>query len=313
MSKRVEAAKNLFQQGYNCSQSVFTAFSDLYGFDRDTALRLSASFGGGVGRMREICGALSGMCMIAGLETGSSKEMDPEGKKYNYDVVQLLSEEFKKFSGSILCRDILNLTTEDGKNTTPMERTEKYYQSRPCIQLVMDAAGIIEQTLYKIDIEPVSGEEQIKEVAALAHEIWHDHYDSIIGSEQVDYMITKFQSEKAMKEQMEKNGYFYYKLVSMAGTVGYFAIQVETDSLFLSKIYIAKKYRGRGYARKTLDFIEEYSRKKGLKKIWLTVNRKNENSIKVYHRLGFTKIEEKVTDIGAGYVMDDYVLGKELA
>lgn len=312
MSTRMEAAEKLFKEGYNCSQSVFAAFSNLYGIDRDMALRLSASFGGGVGRMREICGAVSGMCMIAGLETGSSKEMDDAGKKYNYEVVQTLSQDFKNISGSIICRELLGLDTKDNTDTTPQMRTEAYYQTRPCEQLVKDAAGIIEQVLFAISFEPVASEDQIREVAALAEEIWHEHYDTMLGSEQVNYMVEKFQSEKAMKEQMEHSGYQYYRLISLAGTVGYFAIQEEAASFFLSKIYIARKYRGRGYARKALDFIEQLCLEKKLKKIWLTVNRNNLNSIKVYEKFGFTKTAEKVADIGSGFVMDDFIMEKVL-
>lgn len=313
MSKRIDTAQMLFQKGYNCSQAVFAAFSDLYGLDQDTALKLSSSFGGGLGRMREVCGAVSGMCMIAGLETGSSKEKDTEGKKYNYEVVRKLSEEFRKTNGSIICRELLGLEPAAEIPVTPQERTETYYKKRPCGQLVADAAEIIEEVLYEIHFEPVIGEEQIKEIAALADEIWHEHYDAIIGWEQVDYMVDKFQSEKAMKEQMEQNGYLYFKLVGLAGTTGYFAIQPDSGSLFLSKIYIQKKFRGRGYARKALTFIEDYCRREGLKKIWLTVNRNNLDSIKVYESLGFYKTAEKVADIGAGYVMDDYIMEKPLA
>jgi C_GCAxxG_C_C family probable redox protein len=218
---RVEEAENLFKDGYNCSQSVFTAFSDLYGIDRDTALKLSASFGGGVGRMREVCGAVLGMSMIAGLETGSSTKMDDVGKKYNYDVVQCLAEEFKSLSGSMICCELLGLERQEMKDTTPSKRTEEYYNTRPCDQLVKDAAEIIERVLYAVSFEPVVTEDQIKNVAALAEEIWHEHYDAIIGKEQVIYMIDKFQSESAMKDQMRSGGYQYYLLTTLGGAVGY--------------------------------------------------------------------------------------------
>ncbi|MHB8129049.1 MAG: C-GCAxxG-C-C family (seleno)protein [Mobilitalea sp.] len=307
---RVEVAENLFKEGFNCSQSVFATFSDLYDMDRDTALKLSASFGGGVGRMREVCGAVLGMSMIAGLETGSSEKMDDVGKKYNYDVVQGLAEEFKSLSGSIICRELLGLEKQESKDTTPSERTEEYYNSRPCDQLVKDAVEIIERVLFALSFEPVVTEEQIKEVAALAEIIWHEHYDAIIGKEQVDYMIDKFQSERSMKDQMINGGYQYYLLTTLGGEVGYFSIREDSDSLFLSKIYIAKKYRGRGYARKAINFMEQLSTDKKLSKIWLTVNRFNETTIKIYETLGFAKTGTQVADIGSGFVMDDYIMEK---
>lgn len=312
MKNRVIEAQKLFQDGYNCAQSVFAAYSDLYGFDRDTALKISSSFGGGVGRMREICGAVSGMCMIAGLETGTFKKMDDEGKKYNYEVVQKLSEEFKSISGSIICRELLGIDKKEEKDTTPQKRTEEYYNTRPCEQLVMDAAEVIQRVLYELSIISVMTKEQIREVSELAEEVWHEHYDSIIGKEQVNYMIEKFQSEDAMKDQMQNSGYLYYQLKNYGGHVGYFAIQKNSDALFLSKIYIAKKYRGRDYSRRALDYMEQLCREWKLNKIWLTVNRHNENSIKVYEKLGFERTGSKVADIGCGYVMDDYIMEKKL-
>lgn len=159
---RAEKAEELFKKGFNCSQSVFAAFADLYGFDEETALKLSASFGGGLGRMREVCGCVSGMAMVAGLETGSAKEHDAKGKEYNYKVTQHLAEEFKKTAGgSIICAELLGLVPMsdkaiEGENVilkasetspTPSERTKEYYSKRPCIQLVKDACFILEKEL----------------------------------------------------------------------------------------------------------------------------------------------------------------------
>lgn len=147
MELRKEKAIRLFKEGYNCSQAVFAAYSDIYGVDTETALKISSSFGGGMGRMREVCGAVSGMFMVAGLETGSTDGKDIVGKKHNYDVVQQMAEEYKKISGSIICKELLGLEEKEHKDTKPEERTGKYYQKRPCLQLVEDAADIIERVL----------------------------------------------------------------------------------------------------------------------------------------------------------------------
>lgn len=312
MNQRIELAEKLFKEGYNCSQSVFAAYSELYGIELDTALKLSASFGGGLGRMREVCGAVSGMCLVAGLETGSSKKMDAEGKKYNYEVVQKLSEEFKAISGSIICRELLGLEKKEEMIATPQKRTEEYYKKRPCVQLVKDAAKLIEEVLYKPDLVPVETEEQLKKVALLAEEIWHEHYDSIIGCEQVNYMLEQFQSPAKMKIQIEEKGYQYYLLSTMGGDAGYFAFRLEEKAIFLSKIYLVKKYRGRNYARKVIEFLEQLCREDQLEKIWLTVNRNNSNSIAAYEKLDFMKAGSQVADIGAGYVMDDFIMEKKL-
>lgn len=152
METRQEKAERLFREGYNCSQSVFAAFSDLYGIDQDTALRLSASFGAGMGRMREVCGAVSGMLMVIGLATGATEGKDAAGKKRNYETVQMAAEEFKKISGgSIVCRELLGLEKGAPTPARPEERTADYYKKRPCLQLIKDAAAILEHCLLEID------------------------------------------------------------------------------------------------------------------------------------------------------------------
>jgi diamine N-acetyltransferase len=166
---------------------------------------------------------------------------------------------------------------------------------------------------FTMNICRVSSQQEIEQVAALAEEIWHEHYEPIIGSKQVDYMIEKFQSVPAMQEQMEKEGYEYYSMITSDGLAGYFAFRKEPEALFLSKLYIAKSYRGRGYARKAMDYMEDYCRTHFLTSIWLTVNRYNTNSIERYERIGFHKIRTQIADIGEGYVMDDYIMEKRLA
>ena len=142
--KRSDKAVALFQQGYNCSQAVFGAFADIYGMDIETALKVSASFGGGMGRMREVCGSVSGMLLVAGMETGAVQGKDKEGKQRNYQVVQELAEEFRKENGSIICRELLGLDKDAKIVSKPEERTEQYYKKRPCIELVRQAAEILE-------------------------------------------------------------------------------------------------------------------------------------------------------------------------
>ena len=106
---RVQKAEELFKSGYNCSQAVVTAFADMYGFTDEQALRMASSFGGGIGRMRETCGAACGLFMLAGLQTGSTDAKDRAGKSANYALVQELAEKFKKINGSINCGELLGL------------------------------------------------------------------------------------------------------------------------------------------------------------------------------------------------------------
>lgn len=146
---RVTKAVELFKEGYNCSQSVVGAFADMYGFTPEQAFRMSSSFGGGIGRMRETCGAACGLFMLAGLEIGATKGSDKEGKAANYALVQKLADKLKSKNGSIVCGVLLGLRkpevelqTINNLSSVPAERTEQYYKKRPCVQLVEQAARL---------------------------------------------------------------------------------------------------------------------------------------------------------------------------
>ena len=142
MEERIEKAIELFKEGYNCSQSVVAAFADMYGLTPEQALKVSASFGGGIGRMRQTCGAACGLFMLAGLETGCTEGKNREGKEANYKVVQELAEEFRKRNGSLICAELLGLSKTAPTPTTPESRTAEYYKKRPCVKMVEEAARI---------------------------------------------------------------------------------------------------------------------------------------------------------------------------
>ena len=153
MEDRIELAVSLFKEGYNCSQAVVAAYADMYGFTREQALKMAASFGGGIGRMRKTCGAACGLFMLAGLETGCTDGKDREGKEANYKVVQALAEEFKKRNGSITCAELLGLEKSASTPTTPEARTTEYYKKRPCVKMVEEAARIWSEYLCKKSIK----------------------------------------------------------------------------------------------------------------------------------------------------------------
>lgn len=140
---RIQRAVELFKSGYNCSQSVVAAFADLYGFTEEQALRMSASFGGGIGRMRQTCGAACGLFLLAGLDTGAVDAEDRVGKSHNYEVVQQLAEKFRAENGSLICAELLGLSTTAAHRDTQAEpRTDLYYKKRPCVEMVETAARI---------------------------------------------------------------------------------------------------------------------------------------------------------------------------
>ena len=141
MNERVEKAVELFKQGYNCSQSVVAAFADMYGFTEEQALRMAASFGGGIGRMRQTCGAACGMFLLAGLESGAVHADDRQGKATNYALVQELAGKFKERNGSLICAQLLGLSQPE-MDAMPEHRTKQYYARRPCVKMVEEAASI---------------------------------------------------------------------------------------------------------------------------------------------------------------------------
>ena len=156
-------------------------------------------------------------------------------------------------------------------------------------------------------IEQATTEEEIQTIADLAEIIWHQHFTPIIGKEQVIYMVEKFQSFNALKEQIE-NGYEYYRIFDQDEFCGYCGIHPENGKLFLSKLYLKKEARGKHLATTVFEFLKQLCRERGLSAIWLTCNKHNDNSLAVYRHLGFETVDTQVADIGNGFVMDDYIM-----
>ena len=140
---RGDKAKELFEQGYNCSQAVFLAFEDVTGIDRETAAKLSAGFGGGIGRLREVCGAVTGMTAVISYLTASTDPNDKAAKAALYSKIQQAANEFKAENGSYICRELLSGPSADPHNPEP--RTAEFYKKRPCSDLCKCAAEIAEK------------------------------------------------------------------------------------------------------------------------------------------------------------------------
>lgn len=148
--ERAEQAREYFTSGYNCAQSVFLAYRDITGIDKVLAATISAPFGGGMGRLREVCGAVSGMTMVAGFIAPNSQPNDNENKKNCYATVQALAEEFRAENGSIVCRELLGLAQQKD-DPTPSPRTGEYYKRRPCAEYVAIAARIVGEKINAME------------------------------------------------------------------------------------------------------------------------------------------------------------------
>lgn len=156
IEERVEKAKHLFKEGgYNCCQAVVLAYSDLFGLENETAAAISSGFGGGMGRMREVCGAVSGMVMLAGLMKPASDPSIKDWRTANYALVQEMAGEFKAMNGSIVCKELLGLVPMGSGSPAPKEspvpsdRTPEYYKKRPCEEMVGIAARIVGEKINK--------------------------------------------------------------------------------------------------------------------------------------------------------------------
>ncbi len=161
----------------------------------------------------------------------------------------------------------------------------------------------------------VQSDEMIEKTAKLADEIWHECYAEILKPQQIDYMVGKMQSAPAIKQQIFEEGYEYYIVRTAApesADAGYIGIQPQEGGLYLSKLYLLAHHRGNGYTDQIMEYVEQAGRRLGCSGVWLTVNRYNQQAIKVYRHIGYTVAREQVADIGGGYVMDDFVFEKPL-
>lgn len=148
MVSRVEQAVSTFEEGYTCAQAVFATYADLFGMDRETALKLASPMGGGIGRMREVCGVVSAMALLAGLKDGNTDPANEEGKEKIYLLTRQMAEKFKEKHGTIICRELLGIQGME-KSARPSERTKTYYSERPCSRLVATASRIVEEVLLE--------------------------------------------------------------------------------------------------------------------------------------------------------------------
>ena len=153
IEERTAKAKRLFkEEGYNCCQAVVLAYNDIFGIDDATAAAISSGFGGGMGRMREVCGSVSGMVFLSGLISPADNPADKAGRTANYALVQEMAGKFKEMNGSIVCRDLLGLnpTKAAKESPEPSARTEEYYKKRPCEELVGISARIVGEKILQM-------------------------------------------------------------------------------------------------------------------------------------------------------------------
>ncbi|MEG2520926.1 MAG: GNAT family N-acetyltransferase [Christensenellaceae bacterium] len=162
----------------------------------------------------------------------------------------------------------------------------------------------------KAALKSIRKERDFLTISMLAHEIWREHYAAIISSDQIEYMLEKYQTVNAIKSAIA-GGYEYFLIKHAGIPIGYAGIKANEPigKLFLSKFYLLKDYRGKGYAHDIIDELCEKARRLHQNSIWLTVNKSN-SSIRAYEKLGFHITDNVCTDIGSGYFMDDYIMEK---
>ena len=171
--------------------------------------------------------------------------------------------------------------------------------------------------MIRLDFIECVSDEQLTELSAMAYDIWREFFPAVISTEQIEYMLEKFQSPQAMIKQTAEEGYHYYMVKVGSEQAGYFAVckkdtgmkLMPENALFLSKFYLKKEMRGKGIASLMFKEIRRIARKEGCELIWLTVNKGNEHAISVYKKFGMRIIRDQTADIGSGFVMDDHVFG----
>lgn len=164
-----------------------------------------------------------------------------------------------------------------------------------------------------IEITKVKYLPELRRIAELANEIWHECFVGIISSGQIDYMVDKFQSLGAMTEQIENQNYSYFAVRDNGELCGCIGVKSEDDDrFFLSKLYLHKNYRGKGISSLMLAKVFDEARKTNKKRVYLTVNKHNDRAVAVYKKIGFTTVDMTVTDIGNNYVMDDFIMEYKL-
>lgn len=146
--------------------------------------------------------------------------------------------------------------------------------------------------------------DNIEKLTQLASEIWHEYWPCLLSDEQIEYMVEKFQSSRAIKEQIKNDNYTYYFIVSEGEIAGYAGISDKKDYLFLSKLYIKKDFRHKGLGKLVIEKLKQMN----FPKIQLTVNKYNKNTIDAYLKYGFKIVDSVISDIGCGFVMDDYIM-----
>jgi len=160
-------------------------------------------------------------------------------------------------------------------------------------------------------ITKVTDNKQVELIVELAITIWHEHFTPIIGKNQVEYMLHKFQSKKSITQQIN-NGFNYFLLMRNEIPIGYVGIIIKANTLFMSKFYILSAERDKGFGKQTMIFIEALANECELEKISLTVNKNNISAIEAYQKMGFISMGTVIQDIGGGFVMDDYKMDKKI-
>lgn len=160
----------------------------------------------------------------------------------------------------------------------------------------------------EVYLQEITTQKDMEAVSGMAREIWQEHYAGVISQAQIEYMLEKFQSAPAIGEAL-KDGYRYYFICGPEGPAGYTAVRTETakKSLFLSKLYLQKNSRGKGYAYRAVNLLAQQAKAQGLLRIYLTVNKEN-SSVARYRRMGFAVAGPVQADIGGGFIMDDYLM-----
>lgn len=297
MKTRKEKAVELFKKGYTCSQAVLGAYCDVFELDMDTAMKISCPFGGGMGRMRLVCGAFSGVLMVAGLYNGMT-DASATGKKENYDLVNKLADEFKRRNkGTVNCTVGLKTDEEGNVITIPDMRNEEYYKKRPCIAVIEEAADIIDKMIMplvdekyeSVNLVRVNTKGDITKAADMADNIMKKSYREIYSPTQIQSIIDKTQSCNMITSHIINNGCEYFLVTNGESVVGYCGYLPGKDSYKITALCIEEEYRAMGYGRGVVAAIATVAEKDDIGVITTACNVNLKDTIEIFKSWGFTE------------------------
>ena len=314
-----ELAASLFLSGSNCAQAIAVAFCDVTGLEKTFASRLASSFGGGMGRMREVCGAVSGMLMVAGLLYGYDDPGEKDvNKKAHYQLVQELAGQFREKIGSIVCREILDNPPSD---PAPTPRTAEFYKTRPCTRMVMTAAGILDDYIREHPLKDRFAPEMLSarwRVHPMGAEDASSIFDLCRGNEifyryhppfvTVESILEDLEALPPHKAREDKFYVGFFREETLVAVMDLILSYPSSETAFIGFFMMDKQFQGQGVGSGIISDCAACLSGLGFGKLRLAVDKGNPQSIAFWRKNGFRETGEEIPNDFSAYLPMERIL-----